>query len=161
MRAVLQRVSRASVAVGGERLGEIGRGLLVLIAIEKGDTPVEADWMARKIAGLRIFEDESAKMNRSVVEAGGEVLLISQFTLAADCRRGRRPSFDGAASPEEAKPLLARVRGELAKAGLRVEEGRFGEHMEVSLVNDGPVTIVLEKRPESGPQTVPPEPSQA
>lgn len=147
MRAVLQRVSRASVEAGSERAGGIGPGLLVLIAAEKGDAPAQADWIARKIAELRIFEDDAGKMNRSVVEAGGSVLLVSQFTLAADCRKGRRPSFARAALPDEAKPLLARVREGLERAGLTVEEGRFGEHMKVELVNDGPVTIVLEKRP--------------
>jgi D-tyrosyl-tRNA(Tyr) deacylase len=144
MRAVLQRVARASVSVEGARLGEIGAGLVVLLAVEKGDLEADADWTARKIAELRIFEDEARKMNRSVVEAGGAVLLISQFTLAADCRKGRRPSFDRAAPPEEARPLIARVRSSLEGAGLLVAEGRFGATMAVELVNDGPVTIVLE-----------------
>ena len=149
MRAVIQRVARASVDIGPERAGEIGRGLLVLLAVEKGDTVPEAEWMARKIAELRIFEDDEGKMNRSVADLvpPGEVLLVSQFTLAADCRKGRRPSFAGAAQPDEARPLLARVKAGLEAAGLSVAEGRFGEHMAVSLVNDGPVTIVLEKRP--------------
>ncbi len=137
--------------VEGRRVGEIGRGLLVLLAVEKGDTPAEAEWIARKVAELRIFEDDEGRMNRSVadLEPPGEVLLVSQFTLAADCRKGRRPSFAKAAQPEEAKPLLTCVKAGLEKAGLRVAEGRFGEHMHVSLVNDGPVTIVLEKRPGS------------
>ncbi|MHC4250136.1 MAG: D-aminoacyl-tRNA deacylase [Planctomycetota bacterium] len=152
MRAVLQRVSQASVDVAGEtpeRASEIGRGLVVLLAVEKGDTAAEAEWIARKVSDLRIFEDDQGKMNRSVVDLKppGEVLLVSQFTLAADCRKGRRPSFAKAAQPEEAKPLLARVRAGLEGAGLRVAEGRFGEHMQVSLVNDGPVTIVLERHP--------------
>ncbi|MHC5056574.1 MAG: D-aminoacyl-tRNA deacylase [Planctomycetota bacterium] len=150
MRAVLQRVLEASVDLAdAERVGEIGRGLLVLLAVEKGDSPEEADWLARKIAELRIFEDETGRMNRSVaaLDPPGEVLLVSQFTLAADCRKGRRPSFAKAAQPEEAKPLLARVKAGLEEAGLEVKEGRFGEHMHVSLVNDGPVTIVLERRP--------------
>ncbi len=152
MRAVLQRVVRASVDAvdaGGERAGAIGRGLLVLLAVEKGDTAAEAEWIARKTAELRVFEDDDHKMNRSVADLRppGEVLLVSQFTLAADCRKGRRPSFAKAAAPEEAKPLLARVKAGLEEAGLHVEEGRFGEHMHVSLVNDGPVTIILERRP--------------
>jgi len=154
LRAVLQRVLKASVDLAdadGERVGEIGRGLLVLLAVERGDSSEEAEWIARKIAELRIFEDESGRMNRSVADLApaGEVLLVSQFTLAADCRKGRRPSFAKAAQPDEAKPLLARVRAGLEKAGLKVAEGRFGEHMHVSLVNDGPVTIVLEKRPDA------------
>jgi len=130
-----------------ERVGEIGPGLAVLLAVEKGDTPSQAEWMARKIAELRIFEDSQGKMNRSVADLDppGEVLLVSQFTLAADCRKGRRPSFVKAAPPEKAKPLLARVKAHLEEAGLRVAEGRFGEHMRVSLVNDGPVTIILER----------------
>ena len=152
MRAVLQRVSQASVDTAGEtseRISEIGCGLVVLLAVEKGDTPAEAEWMARKIAELRIFEDDDGKMNRAVVdgEPPGEVLLVSQFTLAADCRKGQRPSFVKAAPPDEAKPLLALVKAGLEEAGLRVAEGRFGAHMHVSLVNDGPVTITLEKRP--------------
>jgi D-tyrosyl-tRNA(Tyr) deacylase len=148
MRAVLQRVSEASVTIEGEPVSEIGAGLLVLLAVEKVDTAAEADWIANKIADLRVFEDEhDNKMNRSVVDAGGSVLLVSQFTLAADCRKGRRPSFDKAAPPDEAIPLLARVRQALESHGLTVAEGRFGEHMEVRLVNDGPVTIPLERRP--------------
>ena len=152
MRAVLQRVSKASVDLAGElpeRVGEIGRGLTVLLAVQKGDTRPEAEWMARKIAELRIFEDPDGKMNRSVADLDppGEVLLVSQFTLAADCRKGRRPSFVNAAPPDEATALLALVKAGLEEAGLRVAEGRFGEHMRVSLVNDGPVTIVLERRP--------------
>lgn len=146
MRAVLQRVSRASVEVAGERVAETGAGLVVLLAVEKGDTLREADWMARKIAELRIFEDDAWKMNRSVTDVGGAVLLVSQFTLAADCRKGRRPSFDAAAPPEEAKPLIARVRESLEAGGLAVQEGAFGRYMKLLLVNDGPVTIVLERR---------------
>jgi D-tyrosyl-tRNA(Tyr) deacylase len=154
LRAVLQRVSQASVDVAGEtseRASEIGCGLVVLLAIEKGDTAAEAEWMARKVSELRIFEDDEGKMNRSVadLEPPGEVLLVSQFTLAADCRKGRRPSFAKAAQPDEAKPLLARVKAGLERAGLKVKEGRFGEHMHVSLVNDGPVTIILERRPSA------------
>ena len=154
MRAVLQRVLKASVDVKGEpseRAGEIGPGLVVLLAVEKGDAQPEAEWMARKVAELRIFEDPQGKMNRSVADLDppGEVLLVSQFTLAADCRKGRRPSFVNAAPPEEAKPLLARVKTVLEEGGLRVAEGRFGEHMAVALVNDGPVTIILERRPDA------------
>ena len=154
MRAVLQRVSRASVTVDDATVGEIGPGLLVLLAVEKGDTGAEADWTARKIAELRIFEDDLGRMNRSVREMAeervGAVLLVSQFTLAADCRKGRRPSFDKAAPPDEAMPLLARVKSALESYGLPVAEGRFGAHMEVGLVNDGPVTILLERGPGSG-----------
>ena len=149
MRAVLQRVSRASVEVKDDRVAETGAGLLVFIAVEKGDTLGEADWMARKIAELRVFEDDAWKMNRSVTDVGGEILLVSQFTLAADCRKGRRPSFDGAAAPEEARPLIARVRSTLEAGGLVVREGAFGSHMKIELVNDGPVTIVLERRAEA------------
>jgi D-tyrosyl-tRNA(Tyr) deacylase len=147
MRAVLQRVTRASVEVGEECVARIGPGLVCLLAVEKGDTGLSADWTARKIAEMRILADDEGKMNRSVAETGGSVLLVSQFTLAADCRKGRRPSFDRAAPPEEAKPLIARVREGLEAAGLEVREGRFGEHMALSLVNDGPVTVVLERGP--------------
>ncbi len=146
MRAVLQRVKRASVDVGGERVAEIGRGLLVLLCAETGDTPAEADWIAGKLLDLRVFEDDAGRMNLSVRDIGGAVLLVPQFTLAADCRKGRRPSFAGAAEPEHAKELLERVRAAVAGAGVRTEQGRFGERMSVKLVNDGPVTIILERR---------------
>ena len=146
MRAVLQRVSRASVRVEGELVGAIDGGLVVLLAVEKPDGEAAAEWMARKIAELRMFKDDDGKMNRSVVEAGGAVLLVSQFTLAADCRKGRRPSFERAARPERAVPLISRVRAGLEAAGLRVAEGRFGAMMTVELVNDGPVTIVVDRR---------------
>ncbi len=144
MRAVVQRVSRAKVTVGGEITGEIGLGLLVLLGVGAGDTRAEADYLAEKTIGLRIFEDAGGKMNLSVVEVGGAVLVVSQFTLYGDARRGKRPSFDAAAAPDVARDLyeyfVERVRG----AGLRSETGRFQETMQVELVNDGPVTILLD-----------------
>ncbi len=144
MRAVVQRVSRTKVTVGGEITGEIGLGLLVLLGVGAGDTRAEADYLAEKTIGLRIIEDAGGKMNLSVVEVGGAVLVVSQFTLYGDARRGKRPSFDAAAAPEVARDLyeyfVERVRG----AGLRCETGRFQETMQVELVNDGPVTILLD-----------------
>ena len=137
-------MSRASVRVGEELTGEIGRGLLVLLGVGREDSEVDADYLAEKIAGLRIFEDEAGKMNRSVMEVGGAVLAVSQFTLFGDVRRGKRPSFDAAAAPELARELyeyfVERVRG----FGLTCETGRFQEDMQVELVNDGPVTILLD-----------------
>ncbi|MGD0823757.1 MAG: D-aminoacyl-tRNA deacylase [Terriglobales bacterium] len=144
MRAVVQRVRRAKVTVNGEITGEIGLGLLVLLAVGAGDTRAEADYLAEKTIGLRIFEDAGGKMNLSVGEVGGAVLVVSQFTLYGDARRGKRPSFDSAAAPDVARDLyeyfVERVRG----AGLRCETGRFQETMRVELVNDGPVTILLD-----------------
>jgi D-tyrosyl-tRNA(Tyr) deacylase len=146
MRAVVQRVSRASVKVGGELAGEIGKGLLVLLGVAREDSEADADYLAEKVAGLRIFEDDAGKMNLNVMDAGGEVLAVSQFTLLGDVRRGKRPSFDAAARQEGAKELyeyfVERVRG----LGLRCETGRFQEMMEVELVNTGPVTILLDSK---------------
>ena len=146
MRAVVQRVRRASVKVGEEITGEIGRGLLVLLGVAREDTEADADYLAEKIAGLRIFEDDAGKMNLSVMDAGGAVLAVSQFTLFGDVRRGKRPSFDAAARPERARELyeyfVDRVRG----LGLRCETGRFQEMMEVELINSGPVTILLDSK---------------
>ncbi|MEK6227856.1 MAG: D-aminoacyl-tRNA deacylase [Actinomycetota bacterium] len=139
MRAIVQRVSEASVEVGGERISSIGRGLLVLVGVHRDDTTDDADRIARKLLALRIFEDEDGRMNRSVTDTGGEILCVSQFTLCGDTRRGNRPSFVEAAPPEQAAPLYDRVREALAAHG-----GRFGAHMAVSLVNDGPVTILVE-----------------
>jgi D-tyrosyl-tRNA(Tyr) deacylase/MAF protein len=144
MRALLQRVSRASVTVDGETLGSVGLGLLVLAGVRRGDSPADGEWIAEKIVGLRIFPDEGGRMNRSVVEAGGGVLLVSQFTLYADSRKGRRPSFEKAAAPDEAVPLLDVLERRLRDAGVAVATGRFGAHMHVDLVNDGPVTILLD-----------------
>ena len=144
MRAVVQRVSRARVRVAGETVGEIGRGLLVLVGAAAGDTPADAVALADKLAGLRIFPDDEGRMNRSVAEAGGAVLVVSQFTLLADLRRGRRPSFTEAAPPEEAEPLVDAVAEHLGRAGVPCAAGRFRAHMEVELLNDGPVTLVLE-----------------
>jgi D-tyrosyl-tRNA(Tyr) deacylase len=144
MRAVIQRVSSASVVVDGQIVGEIGRGLLVLLGVGHADTNREAAWMADKIANLRIFEDEAGKMNLSVQEVGGALLLVSQFTLLADCRKGRRPSFTDAAPPDQADRLYQVAVERLRAAGLRVETGVFQAHMQVHLVNDGPVTIVLD-----------------
>ena len=143
MRAVCQRVSRASVTIDGEVVGEIGLGWLVLLGIGPNDDDVVAARMADKIVGLRVFEDEDGKMNRSVVNVGGAVLLVSQFTLYADVSHGRRPGFTGAAPPSVAEPLVERVANLMRDLGVTVETGRFGAVMEVSLVNHGPVTIVL------------------
>jgi D-aminoacyl-tRNA deacylase len=146
VRVVLQRVKRASVTVEGKVVAEIGGGLLLLVGVARGDGESEADWLAEKVAGLRVFNDEAGKMNRSVLEVGGGVLAVSQFTLLADARKGRRPSFVGAAPPEEAEPLFGYFCERLRAAGVAfVRTGRFGAMMDVALVNDGPVTIVLER----------------
>ena len=150
MRAVLQRVDGASVTVGAEVVGRVGRGLLVLLGVEKGDGDGEARYLARKTAELRIFPDAGGKMNLSVQEAGGSVLAVSQFTLLADCRKGRRPGFDRAAPPAEGERLYGLYVAELRGLGLPVETGRFGAEMLVELCNHGPVTIILERPPDSG-----------
>jgi D-tyrosyl-tRNA(Tyr) deacylase len=146
MRAVVQRVSRAQVAVNGQITGEIGLGLLVLLGVGREDTEAEAVYLAEKIAGLRIFEDDEGKMNRSVQEVGGSVLAVSQFTLYGDVRRGKRPSFDGAAPPEQARELYEFFVEQIRAAGLRCETGRFQAMMKVELVNEGPATILLDSR---------------
>ena len=146
MRIVLQRVKNASVTVGDERVSEIGAGLLLLVGVASGDGEAEADWLARKVSGLRIFNDREGKMNLSVRDAGGEVLAVSQFTLLADTRKGKRPSFVGAAPPEEAERLFDYFCERLHAAGAGpVKTGVFGAMMDVALVNDGPVTIILER----------------
>jgi D-tyrosyl-tRNA(Tyr) deacylase len=153
VKAVLQRVSEACVEIEGRTVSAIGRGLLVLLGVETGDGAGAADLMARKIAALRIFEDEAGKMNRSVLEVGGELLVVSQFTLLADMRKGNRPSFIAAAPPEQAEPLYQHLCARLRAQGLAVATGRFGARMAVRLVNDGPVTIWLDSaalRPASG-----------
>jgi D-tyrosyl-tRNA(Tyr) deacylase len=147
VRLVLQRVARASVTVAGERVGAIGRGLLVLAGVERGDGAAQAAAAADKVAHLRVFEDGEGKMNLDVAQAGGSVLLVSQFTLAASTDRGRRPSFERSAPPDEARDLLDRLAEELRSSGLAVETGRFAARMEVELVNDGPVTLVLDLPP--------------
>jgi len=144
MRLVIQRVSSAAVRVEGEIVGEIGRGLLILAGVEKGDGIEKVRPAAEKLAGLRVFEDEAGKMNLDTAAAGGAFLVVSQFTLAGSLARGRRPSFDNAAPPEEAAPLVEALVEELRGRGFRVETGRFRAYMEVSLVNDGPVTFVAE-----------------
>ena len=144
MRACVQRVSRARVVVAGQTSGEIGPGLLVLLGVAEGDTEAEARQLAEKIAGLRIFEDDQEKMNLALADVGGAMLVVSQFTLLADCRKGRRPSFIAAAPPEMAEKLYAVFVDTVAQHGIRVATGRFREHMEVELVNDGPVTLVLD-----------------
>jgi len=144
MRAVVQRVSRCRVTVEGNVVGEIGPGLLVLLGVSKTDNEAAADYLVEKIIGLRIFEDTEGKMNLSVQDSGGAVLVVSQFTLYGDVRRGKRPSFDGAARPEEAKRLYEYVVGKVRAAGLHCETGQFQAMMEVELVNSGPVTIMLD-----------------
>lgn len=146
MRAVVQRVGRATVKVGDEITGEIGKGLLVLLGVGQGDSEGDADYLAEKVAGLRIFEDEAGKMNLSVGEIGGAVLAVSQFTLFGDVRRGKRPSFDAAARPERARELYNAFVEHIRAQGLRCETGRFQEMMEVELVNSGPVTILLDSK---------------
>jgi len=146
LRIVLQRVKEASVTVAGEQISAIGPGLLLLVGVAQGDGEPEADWLAEKVAGLRILADDEGKMNCSVRDVGGAVLAVSQFTLLADTRKGKRPSFVGAAPPEDATRLFDHFCERLRTAGVHpVETGRFGAMMDVSLVNDGPVTIVLER----------------
>ena len=145
MKTVVQRVSRGVVSVQGETVGTVGPGLVILVGVKKGDGEEQADWLAEKIANLRIFEDEAGKMNRSVLEAGGGALVVSQFTLYADTQRGRRPSFVDAALANEAEPLVTYFGRRLAFYGVPVQTGRFGAHMLVEINNDGPVTIILER----------------
>lgn len=145
MRALIQRVSRASVHVDGEEAASIGQGFLVLLGVADDDGAAEAAWLARKIAGLRLFEDDAGKMNLGLADVGGQVLAVSQFTLYGDARKGRRPSFTRAAAPVRAQELYEEFCSLLAAEGVPVEKGVFQAHMEVSLVNDGPVTLWLEK----------------
>lgn len=144
MRCVVQRVSEASVAVDGQEVGRIGVGLVALLGVTHGDGPDEAGWMAERLATLRVFADERGRMNRSVLDVGGAVLAVPNFTLYADCTKGRRPGFDAAAPPEVAEALFGRTCDELAQR-VPLECGVFGAHMHVSLTNDGPVTLVLER----------------
>ena len=144
MRAVVQRVTQARVVCEGQVTGEIGPGLLVLLGVAPADGPEQVAWLAQKVCGLRIFADEEGKMNRSVQEAGGGVLVVSQFTLYGDCRRGRRPSFTGAAPPEQAQPLYQAFCSAVQAQGVPVGRGVFGGDMQVALVNDGPVTLVVD-----------------
>jgi D-tyrosyl-tRNA(Tyr) deacylase len=146
LKAVLQRVTRASVAVGGESVAAVGRGLAVLLGVAQGDTTDDVQKLAKKTAELRIFPDADGKFNLSLLDVGGEALVVSQFTLLADTRKGRRPSFVGAAPPEVAEPLVEAFAAALAEAGVRVATGRFGAKMLVEIHNDGPVTITLDSR---------------
>ncbi len=154
MRLVLQRAARASVSVGGEVVGRIGRGLVVLVGVAEGDTESQADVLASKTATLRIFSDAEGRFNESLLDVGGAALVVSQFTLYGDVRKGRRPSFTGAARPEAAEPLVERFAAQLVAAGVRVETGRFGAEMEVELVNEGPFTVIIDsadlERPRRG-----------
>lgn len=144
MRAVIQRVSEAKVEVEGKIIGQIGRGLLVYLGVAKEDAETDAQFMAEKLANLRIFSDDAGKMNRSVIDIGGGVLLVSQFTLYGDCRKGRRPGFDAAGEPTMAERLYEKVAELIAASDVPVEKGSFGAHMHVTSVNDGPVTFLLD-----------------
>lgn len=146
MRAVVQRVLQGRVEVNSQTVGQIGEGLLVYLSVGKVDNAGDAEFMADKLVNFRIFADDAGKMNRSVLDMGGVILLVSNFTLHGDCRKGRRPSFDGAAEPDLAKELYEKVGELIAKQGVAVEKGTFGEHMRISSVNDGPVTFLLESR---------------
>lgn len=146
MRAVVQRVKHSSVRAGNEIVGQIGSGLLVLLGVARDDTTKDADYLVDKIVNLRIFEDRDGKMNRSLLETGGQLLAVSQFTLLADCRKGRRPSFVEAADPQKATDLYQKFVDRVREKGVRVQTGRFRAVMEVALINDGPVTVVIESR---------------
>ncbi len=146
MKAVIQRVSEASVKVDGKTVGEIGNGLLLLIGIDETDEKTDAEWLVQKILNLRIFGDAEGKLNLSVTDIAGEILCISQFTLIADYKKGNRPSFIKAAKPEHAVPLFEYFKEEISKSGLKTESGIFGADMKVSLLNDGPVTIVMDSK---------------
>lgn len=156
MRACIQRVSEAQVTVDGEVTGRIGRGVVVLLGVAQGDGRAEANWLAEKIVGLRVFEDDEGKMNRSLAEIGGAMLVVSQFTLLGDCRKGRRPSFTEAAPPAQAEALYEAFVSFAEGQGVEVATGRFREHMLVSLVNDGPVTLWIDtaERGEAGRESV-------
>jgi len=145
MRALVQRVKKASVQIEGEVVGTIDGGVVVLVGVTHGDSEEEAEWLAQKIAGLRIFEDAEGRMNAGLLDVGGEALVVSQFTLYADTRKGRRPSFVDAAAPEVAEPLVERFTQALVRTGVPVQSGRFGAYMLVEIYNDGPVTILLER----------------
>lgn len=146
MRAVVQRVSEARVVVDGEVVGQVGRGLLILLGVKVGDSADDARWLAEKVAGLRIFADEQGKMNRDVAEASGGMLVVSQFTLYGDCRKGKRPSFLDAAPPETAIPLYEAFMDAVRALGIPTAAGRFGAMMQVHLVNDGPVTLIVDSK---------------
>lgn len=146
MKLVVQRVIASAVTVGGEETGRIGRGVMILFGAEKGDRDEAAHWLAEKTLNLRIFPDDAGKMNRSVQDIGGEILVVSQFTLAGDCSKGRRPGFDNAAPPDRAEALYRMFVEAVMRSGLAVREGRFGADMQVDIVNDGPVTFILEKK---------------
>jgi len=146
MRAVIQRVKKSSVKAGNKIVGQIGKGLLVLLGVARDDTAKDADYLANKIINLRIFEDSGGKMNRSLLETGGELLVVSQFTLLADCRKGRRPSFIEAAEPQKATDLYETFVDRVREKGVKVQTGRFRAMMEVALINDGPVTVIIESR---------------
>ena len=149
MKAVIQRVSEASVKVNNEITGEISQGLLLLVGIEENDEKEAAEWLSKKILDLRIFSDEEGKMNRSVKDINGEILCVSQFTLIADYKKGNRPSFIKAAKPEKAVPLFEYFKGLIKSSGLKTESGIFGADMKVSLLNDGPITIVMDSKTKS------------
>ncbi len=146
MKALLQQVSQASVSVGGEVVGKVGQGLVVFVGVASGDTGKDARYLAQEIIGLRIFADEAGKFNLSALDVRGELLVVSQFTLLADTRKGRRPSFTGAAPPAQAETLFEQFVAETRASGLKVETGRFQQHMLVEIYNDGPVTIILDSR---------------
>jgi D-tyrosyl-tRNA(Tyr) deacylase len=146
MRAVIQRVAEAKVEVEGQTIGSVGRGLLIYLGVGKEDTEADAQFLADKLANLRIFSDEAGKMNRSVMEIGGGVLLVSNFTLQGDCRKGRRPGFDAAADPQLAEPLYEKVAELIAREDIPVAKGSFGAHMHVTSINDGPVTFLLDSK---------------
>ena len=146
MKALLQRVLEARVVAGGDVSGAIGKGMLLFLAVERGDDEKDLSYIVRKTCTLRIFEDDAGRMNLSIEDKRGGILVVSQFTLAADCRKGNRPSFDAAEGPEKAKAIYERLIASLRERGLRVETGKFGSYMQVHLVNDGPVTVLLDSR---------------